>query len=129
MKIHHVGYLVADIDIAMNDFIWLGYELKGEVCVDQKRNIKIQFLKNGNHLIELVSPLNDSSPVNNTLRKTGSSPYHICYETPILIEQITKLKKQGYIIIAEALEAPAIGNKKVVFLYKNSVGIVELVEK
>ncbi len=129
MKIHHVGYLVADIDIAMNDFIWLGYELKGEVCVDQKRNIKIQFLKNGNHLIELVSPLNDSSPVNNTLKKSGSSPYHICYETPILIEQITKLKKQGYIIIAEALEAPAIGNKKVVFLYKNSVGIVELVEK
>jgi len=129
MKIHHVGYLVVDIDKAINDLIGLGYELEGEACVDKKRNIKIQFLKNEGYLIELVSPLNDSSPVNSTLKKTGSSPYHFCYETPVLIEQVTKLKQHGYIVIAEALEAPAIGNKKVVFLYKNSVGIVELVEE
>lgn len=129
MKIHHVGYLVANIDTAVNDFTGLGYELAGDVCVDQKRNIKIQFLKNGNYLIELVSPLNDSSPVHNMLKKNGSSPYHLCYQTKNLFAEITELKKQGYIVIAEALEAPAIASKKVAFLYKNSIGIIELVEE
>lgn len=129
MKIHHVGYLVADIDKALSDFIKLGYKLEGEQYADESRKIKIQFINNENYLIELISPLNDSSPVNNILKKIGSSPYHLCYQTAKIVEQIAEFRKQGYIVIADALEAPAINNKKVAFLYKNNIGIIELVEE
>lgn len=128
MKIHHTGYVVEDIDKALKEFIVLGYEVVSEKCFDEKRNIMIQFVKNGTYLIELVCPLNDNSPVKNILKKVGSTPYHFCYETANILDKTEELKKLGYLVIAEALEAPAINNKKVVFLFKNNVGIIELVE-
>ncbi|KQN97704.1 VOC family protein [Paenibacillus sp. Leaf72] len=129
MKVHHIGYVVEDLDKALQEFIALGYEVDGEKCHDDQRNILIQFIKNGSYLVELVCPLNDNSPVKNILKKVGSTPYHFCYETANLLEKTEQLKKLGYLVIAEALAAPAIGNKRVVFLFKNNMGIIELVEE
>jgi methylmalonyl-CoA/ethylmalonyl-CoA epimerase len=128
LKVHHVGYIVNDIDSSLGDFRALGFEPVGDRCIDEQRNIRIQFLKNAEYSIELVSPLNESSPVGGILKKVGATPYHLCYETAELDQKTAELKANGFVIIAEALEAPAINEKKVVFLFKKSIGIVEIVE-
>lgn len=127
MKIHHIGYTVKDIDTAMGDFVLLGYSAIGEKCLDDKRNIIIQFMRNGDYIIELVAPANDASPVTNILKKLGSTPYHVCYETDDIHASVAELKSAGFMVIAEPLEAPAIEIRKVAFLFKNAVGIIELV--
>ena len=81
MKIHHIGYAVKNIEDSINEFKKLGYITIENKIVDNQRNVIIQFIKNGDYLIELVAPLNKESPVTNLLKKQGNSPYHICYKT------------------------------------------------
>ena len=97
--------------------------------IDKKRKVIIQFIKNGDYLIELVAPLGKESPVTNLLKKQGNSPYHICYETDNLEKDIKDLDDDGFVIISDLLKAPAIYNKKVIFLYKKEIGLIELVEE
>jgi methylmalonyl-CoA/ethylmalonyl-CoA epimerase len=129
MQIHHVGYVVADIDAALNDFQLLGFRTQGERCADSRRNINIQFISNDSYTIELVAPMNEASPVGGILKKLGCTPYHLCYQTADLATQVATLKAQGFSVIAEPEEAPAINEQKVAFLFKKSIGIVELVEQ
>jgi hypothetical protein len=46
--------------------------------------------------IELVAPLDDTSPVSDILSrmKNTSSPYHICYETENLEKAVNILRKK-----------------------------------
>lgn len=129
LNVHHIGYAVKSIKESINDFIELGFTPVGEAISDTGRNIEILFLENGDYCIELVAPMNNHSPVSETLRKSGNTPYHICYMTCNLANEIETLKKSGYIVIADPLEAPAINNKKVAFLYKINIGLIELVEE
>jgi len=93
------------------------------------RKVIIQFIENGDYLIELVAPLNKESPVTNLLKKQGNSPYHICYKTNNLEKEISDLGNNGFVVISNFLKAPAINNKKVIFLYKKEIGLIELVEE
>jgi len=129
MKIHHIGYAVNNIEDSLNEFKKLGYKCVENKIVDKKRKVIIQFIKNGDYLIELVAPLGKESPVTNLLKKQGNSPYHICYETDNLEKEIKDLDDDGFVIISDLLKAPAINNKKVIFLYKKEIGLIELVEE
>ncbi len=129
MKIHHIGYAVKKIEDSINEFKKLGYETIGNKIIDNLRNVIIQFIKNGDYLIELVAPLNKESPVTNLLKKQGNSPYHICYETHDIKKEIKNLENNGFVLISDLLEAPAINNQKVIFLYKKEIGLLELVEE
>ncbi|WP_276929320.1 VOC family protein [Herbinix luporum] len=128
MKIHHIGYLVEDINTATEEFQELGYTLKNQVIYDNTRKIYISFLTNNNYLIELIQPTEESPGLSKMLKKNGSMPYHICYETDNLENSIQSLQKKGYFLIQPCAIAPALNNKKVAFLMNTSVGIIELVE-
>jgi len=128
IKVHHIGYAVKDISKSLKMFIDLGYELKNEIVKDIKRKVEIVFVQNNNYLVELISPLDDVSPINNYLNKIGSSPYHICYETKEIEQTITNLRKQRYLIVEKPSEAIAINNQRVAFLYHPNYGLLELLE-
>lgn len=129
MKIHHIGYAVKKIEDSINEFKKIGYGTIGNKITDNLRNVIIQFIKNGDYLIELVAPLNKESPVTSLLKKQGNSPYHICYKTNNLEKKISDLGNSGFVVISDLLKAPTINNKKVVFLYKKEIGLLELVEE
>lgn len=129
MKIHHIGYLVKNIENAIDVLLSLGYVCESEIFFDQYRGIDIVFMVNGGYRIELVSPKTDTSVVADTLKKIGNSPYHICYCTHDIQSSALELKRQKFITIDEPAAAPAIEGKKVVFLFNKQIGIVELVEE
>jgi methylmalonyl-CoA/ethylmalonyl-CoA epimerase len=128
MKIHHIGYAVKDISKSLKMFVDLGYELKNEIVEDKKRKVEIVFVQNNNYLVELISPLDGVSPINNYLDKIGSSPYHICYETNEIELIIANLRKQRYLIVEQPSEAIALNNRRVAFLYHPNYGLLELLE-
>jgi len=129
MKIHHIGYAVKNIEDSIKEFEKLCYRTIGNKIVDNQRKVIIQFIKNGDYIIELVAPLNKESPVTSLLKKQGNSPYHVCYITNNLEEEISNLGNSGFVVISDLLKAPAINNKKVIFLYKKEIGLLELVEE
>ncbi|MDF3002082.1 MAG: Glyoxalase/bleomycin resistance protein/dioxygenase [Bacillota bacterium] len=128
MKIHHIGYLVKNIEAAIDEFIALGYQLTDEVCWDERRDIDLCFMRSGSYLIELVMPKSERSVVWNLLKKNGIGPYHICYETGSLPEALNELKLRGYVVISDPLEAVGISGRTVCFLTGRNAGMIELVE-
>lgn len=129
MTVHHVGYLVRNIEKARKTFEALGYACEGGVTHDESRKIDILFMLNGDTRIELVTPYEDGSAVGDLKKRIGSAPYHICYETEDLDRETETLTQNGYLLTAAPAPAPAIGGKRVAFFMNAAIGIVEIVEK
>lgn len=129
MKVHHIGYAVKDINQSIIEFKNLGYKEIDKKQIDKKRNIEIQFMENGNYIVELISPIGDIASINNLLKKNGPIPYHICYEVVDIESKIKGFIDKGYILLEKPEEAIAIENKKVAFLYSKNIGVIEFLEK
>lgn len=86
----------------------------------------------GGQKIELIEAYNKEkpSPVDNYLRKQKDMavPYHLCYEASDIEGKIQELQKEKFILVGKPQEAPAINGANVAFLYKRTVGLIELVE-
>ncbi|MBQ7429958.1 MAG: VOC family protein [Butyrivibrio sp.] len=128
MNIHHVGYLTKDLNKAQDEFLALGFVVEQEKAYDEHRKINISFIVNGNYRVELIEPVDDSSPMYPLLKRYKNTPYHICYEVYDLEASIAELSTKGYTVMQEPLEAPCIENKRVSFLINSNLGIIELVE-
>ncbi len=132
MKIHHIGYFVNDIEKAREDFKKIGYVEKSRCIFDEIRKIFIQFMRfgetGGGTIIEMISPGEGCKLFSEKFRAQGSRPYHICYECENLEEKIRELQSENFLLIREPQPAPAIGNRRVAFMYGENVGQIELLE-
>lgn len=128
LKVHHIGYLVKNIDSAIQNFTQLGYAIIQNTVFDSIRKIDICFMKKDGYTIELVSPTDENSVVAGLIKKYKNAPYHICYETPSFEEDFSFLTVNGYTAIDVPTPAPAINNRRVVFLMNSAVGMIELLE-
>ena len=106
----------------------IGYTLISGPVTDDKRNVEIAFVQNNGYLIELISPLNENSPITNYLTKIGNTPYHFCYEVKNIDESIATLRALRFMVVEKPSEAIAIDNQKVAFLYSPNYGLLELLE-
>lgn len=126
---HHIGYAVQDINTTGEYYINAGWTMS-EIQTDNIQNTKIAFLrKEGFPLIELVSPIDEKSPIVNTLNKMGVTPYHICYEVLDIDSAILELRKLKYIPLFKPVEAVALDNRRICYLFNQSVGLIELLNK
>jgi methylmalonyl-CoA/ethylmalonyl-CoA epimerase len=132
MKVHHIGYLIDDIEGAAREFERLGFSRRGQIVEDVSRAVFILFLDNNGCVVELIEPMDENSPVYGLRKKYRNSPSHICYETTDLqgkIAEMTDTAKGGYTLIQAPQPAPAIhGCSEVAFLLNRSIGMIELVE-
>ena len=129
MEFHHVGIAVNSIEETAKWYIDMGYSLT-ETIEDPVQNIKFAFLKrNDTPLLELVQPIDKTSPVSNILKKVGVTAYHFCYETKVLQEAIDDLEARDFKMLVEPVQAIAYNYRKICFLYHSDVGLIELLEK
>ena len=78
MRIHHVGYIVYDVE---DTSLINGTLHKVASGFDPLQEANIALYKNEqNDLIELIQPLNEKSPVWNFLKKNGNKFHHHCYQ-------------------------------------------------
>ncbi|PNS34499.1 VOC family protein [Mesotoga sp. B105.6.4] len=128
LRIHHIGYAVSSIEKSIQKFEVLGYKAIGEVVDDVSRKVRIVFLENSGVHVELIEPTSNDSPVKSLIEKNGPGTYHICYETKGLEETANKLSKQGFKPITSISAAPAIDDRRVLFMYSRECGLIELLE-
>lgn len=128
LNVHHIGYLVKKMEAAIRSFEALGYEITQAPVYDEIRKVDICFLQKDGYGIELVSPFSEDSVVSGLIKKMKNSPYHICYETEHFEEDYQELINGGFVSIDVPTPAPALQNRKVVFLMNPFMGMVELLE-
>ena len=128
MKIHHVGYLVKKTEKAIRAFEALGYRLTREPVLDEYRQADICFLEKDGYVVELVSPVSRESVVADLIKRLGNTPYHICYETEDMEEDLARLREQHYVMCSELHEALALDGRRVCFLIHPYLGMIELLE-
>ncbi len=112
MRIHHVGYLIQSMDEAINAFQLLGYEKHSDIVYDRDREIDICFMKNKEMLVELISPREKCRLFSALAKKIGNAPYHICYVTDNLMEEIETLEDSGWTIVAPPRDSYSFGEQK-----------------
>lgn len=136
MKLHHIGYLVKDIQKSMKAFHSIGfvsrsYDSGEEVMYDPERKCDICFLELAEcpeHCIELISPQNQDSPIWGLMARYKNTPYHMCFESEHMEQDIQKLGGEGWLVFQGPAAAPAIEGHNVVFLTHRNAGIIELVD-
>lgn len=128
IQFHHFGIACKEIDKTADAYTRLGYS-KGETIFDPLQNINICFLKHSEMpLVELLSPVDENSPIVQILEKNGVTPYHTCYSVDDLDNAVKVFKRMRYVVVSKPKEACAIEGRRVAFLYNANMGLIELVE-
>jgi len=128
---HHVGVATRDIIQAIDIYTNLGYQLSDDkIYSDPIQKVRIALMESTTGpMIELLAPDEDKSPIDRILDKNGSTPYHTCYEVFDLDGTITYFKKQKFISVVEPVPAVAFNNRLISFLYHQSTGLIELLQR
>ena len=131
MKLHHLAIVVADIESSVEFYKQLmNITPVGKLIHDPLQKAKIQFLAGpilGALQLELLSPDGDDSPLALALKK-GGGPNHLCFEVENLEQTLKLARQQGSRIICEPVQAPAIDNRKIAFVFTSDQQIVEFLE-
>lgn len=125
MKLHHIGYIVKDIEQFEKSLL---FEKKIKQLFDPVQNSQMALYSNfSDSFIELIQPLNEESFTYNFLQKQGNSYHHLCYEVTDRDELMKVVADQKLIAIKGPLPAILFDNREVWFYFSRNRQIVEFV--
>jgi len=91
--VHHTGIAVSDINTESKIYQdILGFKKETEIIVEPPQKVYVQFLSLNGYRVELLQPLDNSSPITQFLKK-GGIINHLCYETRDINKTIDFIKK------------------------------------
>ncbi len=130
-RVNHIAIAVPILDEAAAIY---RDTLGAKISVPQslpEHGVTVVFVELPNTKIELLEPLDDTSPIAAFLeRNPAGGIHHICYETPNIAAAAEKLKSAGARILGDG--APKIGahGKPVLFLHPKDFNgtLIELEE-
>ncbi len=129
LTFHHVGIACHEIEKTLPFYAAMGYTA-APVVDDLIQHVRVCFLdKEGAPRLELLEPLDDQSPVARTLASSGVTPYHLCYQVQDIENSIQSLRGQRFLLVTGPVPACAMENRRIAFLFKKDVGLIELVEQ
>lgn len=129
-RFHHVGVAVRAIE-SMRAFLTqaLGGEVASEAFCDSNQGVRIQFVRVGSLMIELLEPAASPSPVDAVLAR-GIGVYHVCYEVESLDDALSKLtaaKSARVTVVSPPKPAVAFGGRRVAFVMHQGL-MIELID-
>jgi len=128
-QIHHVAYVVSDIDAALPLYTGVfGMPLEvREVLADQ--GVEAAALGVGRGWIELIQPLDPESSVGRFLERRGEGMHHVAFEVPDVEAALHELRMSGVDLIDQAPRR-GLGGHLIAFLHPRSSGgvLTELVQ-
>lgn len=129
-KLHHLAVVVGDIRRSAELYgRLLGLEPLGPVVRDPQQKVFAQFLTGqaiGDLQIELLSPVEDDSPIAQALAK-GGGPNHLCFEVPDLDKAIASARNNGCRVICPPVDAAAMQGRKIAFVFTPDQQVMEFV--
>lgn len=119
MKIHHLGVAVRSLREAAAFYQEvLGLEISGREEVPAE-GVKVAFLPAGEARIELLEPMDESSPIAKFIEKRGEGIHHICLQVSDLDRTVASLKSGGARLIEPEIRTGA-GGRRIAFVHPRS---------
>jgi methylmalonyl-CoA/ethylmalonyl-CoA epimerase len=122
MSVHHIGYVVKDIDQHANNLI-NSFIVKR--LYDKTQKAELALIQAGNILIELIQPIERSSFTYNFLQK-GGGYHHLCYKVDGKDQAEDIIREKKMIKTLDWVHAPLL-QAEVMFAYNKNKEIVEFV--
>ncbi|KTW11167.1 methylmalonyl-CoA epimerase [Sphingomonas sanguinis] len=129
-RLNHIGIATPSIEKTVETYRHLlGADAIGESFDLPPQGVRVCFIDAPNTQIELIQPLDDTSPIANFLKKNpAGGQHHLCFEVADIPAAVAELQAKG----ATLLGQPRIGahGTPVVFLHPRDMGgvLVELME-
>lgn len=129
-RIEHLGIAVKSISDSLESF----EKLLGTNCykeeIVESEGVKTAFIQIGESKIELLEAINPESPIAKFLEKRGSGFHHVAFEVDDIDSELSRLKKEGFVLIHESPKDGA-DNKRIAFLHPKSTEglLVELCQE
>lgn len=118
-KIAHIGIAVQNLNESLpfyRDILKMNVEA---IEVVDSEKVKVAFLKIGDTHLELLEPIDDSSPIQSFINKRGEGIHHIALEVDNIEKRLETMRKNGIKLINEEPKEGA-GNAKIAFLHPKS---------
>ncbi|MCV9932098.1 methylmalonyl-CoA epimerase [Flavobacterium sp. LS1R47] len=129
-KIEHIGIAVKDLEVSNLLFEKLfGVPAYKSEAVESE-GVITSFFQNGPNKIELLAATSPGSPIAKFLDKKGEGIHHIAFDVTDIIEEVERLKSEGFVVLNEIPKKGA-DNKLVVFLHPKSTNgvLIELCQE
>lgn len=130
MKLEHIGIAVKSLGVSDELFEkLLGKESYKKETVERE-GVVTSFYETGESKIELLEASNPESPISKFIDKKGEGIHHLAFGVENILEEVERLKKEGFQFISEEPKEGA-DNKLVVFLHPKSTNgvLVELCQE
>lgn len=132
LRLHHMGFVVADIATAMPAFVRsMAAEWDGKIFEDPLQRAKVAFLttRAGDAQIELVQPVGNDSPVRRFLEEKGGGMHHLCFEVGDVEAELAAFRSRGAAIASRPKPAVAFGGRRIAWVITTEKFLVELLEE
>lgn len=127
-ELHHVGIVVADIDVAAERYAALGFRDGERFDIPEQGVIAITYHA-GPGYVELIQPTNPEGAIAKFMAKRGEGMHHVAYRVPDLEGTLARLAEAGVRLIDEAPRAGAHG-WRIAFIHPEAGNgvLIELVD-
>ena len=129
-NIEHIGIAVKDLTHSSDLYRrLLGYESYKTEEV-KSENVITEFFRIGESKIELVQASSGESAISSFIEKKGEGIHHIAFAVENIIEEMARLKTQGFQLLSDQPKKGA-DNKWVCFVHPKTAGgvLVELCQE
>jgi methylmalonyl-CoA epimerase len=118
--IHHLGVAVSDLEEALGTYERLfGAELEHRATVPEQ-GVEAAAVLVGGGRIELLSPLEENSPVGRFLASRGPGMHHVAFEVADVHAALESLRREGAELV-DAEPHPGLFGLEVAFVHPDSV--------
>ncbi|MET3538219.1 methylmalonyl-CoA epimerase [Chryseobacterium limigenitum] len=130
MKLEHIGIAVKSLGLSDELFTKLLGKNSYKKESVEREGVVTSFYETGESKIELLEASNPESPISKFIDKKGEGIHHLAFGVENIVEEVERLKKEGFIFISEEPKEGA-DNKLVVFLHPKSTNgvLVELCQE
>ncbi|WP_405211624.1 methylmalonyl-CoA epimerase [Dokdonia sp. Asnod2-E02] len=129
-KIEHIGIAVKNLEVGNSLYEKLLGVPHYKIEEVASEGVRTSFFKTGPNKIELLEATNDDSAIAKFIEKKGEGIHHIAFAVENIVEEMERLKKEGFIILNEKPKKGA-DNKLVAFVHPKTAGgvLIELCQE
>ena len=128
MRLHHVGVITGNLEGSINFYTSLGYAASA-IYADPLQKVRIVLMQKAHEpLVELIEPDSPDSPAASWIQRIAAGLYHTCYEVDDLEAMVAFLRRHRLFPVIKPVPAVAFNMRRVVFLWGESSGLLELLE-
>ena len=129
-KIEHIGIAVKNLEAGNSLYEKLLGVPHYKIEEVASEGVRTSFFKTGPNKIELLEATNDDSTIAKFIEKKGEGMHHIAFAVENIVEEMERLKKEGFIILNEKPKKGA-DNKLVAFIHPKTAGgvLIELCQE